>query len=332
MSVQKRKDKPSNWFSDNPLLESKIAKKVTTGRQFGKMLWYLHCCDPDEDGKNNDGEYDPSYKIMDLKNDLEKRWSSLFIPGQQLSLDETLLRAFGRMKFKVRIISKAARYGIKLYVVTDAVTSFVLGIIVYTGKFTYLEATTESFKKTVQVVQQLCEPFRGTFRTIYIDRFYSSVDLLKQLEDMKLYTTGTVLSNRIPKQLSIAKSSKEFMALNRGDSICHTFHYKTLSGENKRAGLVAWKDRNIVYCLTNDTSTVEMGECKRRSQGGIITLKCPEVISKYNQYMGGVDVADMCRLHCNSTIMGQNRWWLKLFFYLLDAGTSNALVISTMKQ
>jgi hypothetical protein len=83
----------------------------------------------------------------------------------------------------------------------------------------------------------------------------------------------------------------------------------------------------MVYCLTNDTSTVETGECKRRGQGGIITLKRPEVISKYNQYMGGVDVADMRRLHCNSTIMGQNRWWLKLFFYLLDAGTSNALVL-----
>ena len=42
--------------------------------------------------------------------------------------------------------------------------------------------------------------------------------------------------------------------------------------------------------------------------------------------MGGVDVADMRRLHCNSTVMGQNRWWLKLFFYLLDASTSNAVV------
>jgi hypothetical protein len=58
--------------------------------------------------------------------------------------------------------------------------------------------------------------------------------------------------------------------------------------------LVAWKDRNMVYYLTNDTSTVEMGECKRRGgQGGIITLKRPEVISKYNQYMGGVNVANM---------------------------------------
>ena len=37
-------------------------------------------------------------------------------------------------------------------------------------------------------------------------------------------------------------------------------------------------------------------------------------------------MADMQRLHCNSTIMGQNRWWLKLF-YLLDVGTCNALVL-----
>jgi hypothetical protein len=98
MSVQKRKDKPSDWFSDNPLLESKIAKRVTTGRKFGKMLQNLHCCDPNEDGKNNDGEYDPSSKIMDLKSELEKRWTTIFIPGQQLSLDETLLWAFGCMK------------------------------------------------------------------------------------------------------------------------------------------------------------------------------------------------------------------------------------------
>jgi hypothetical protein len=43
--------------------------------------------------------------------------------------------------------------------------------------------------------------------------------------------------------------------------------------------------------------------------------------------MGGVDLADMRCLHGNSTKMGQNRWWLILFFYLLDVGTSSALVL-----
>jgi len=153
------------------------------------------------------------------------------------------------------------------------------------------------------------------------------IDLLKQLEDMQLYMTGTVLSNRIPKHITIAKSSRQFKTLNRGDAVNHLLKYKTLKGEMKEAGLVAWKDRNMVYCMTNDTSTIPTDECRRRGFGGIIRIKRPEVISKYNRYMGGVDVADMRRLHCNSTIMGLNRWWLKLFFYLLDAGTSNALVV-----
>ena len=67
-------------------------------------------------------DYDPAYKVAEMKNYLENRYNVLFIPGQQLSLDETLIRAFGRIEFKVRIVTKAARYGIKWYVITDAVT------------------------------------------------------------------------------------------------------------------------------------------------------------------------------------------------------------------
>ena len=152
------------------------------------------------------GEYDPSYKVSEPAKALETtRWNMVFVPGQQLSLDE-----FGRMKVKVRIISKSARYDIKLYVVTDARTSFVLKVLVYTGKFTYQESTSESLKKTVQVVQQLVEPFRGSYRTVYVDRFYTSIDLLKELHEMKLFVTGTILSNRVPKNITIAKSSPQF--------------------------------------------------------------------------------------------------------------------------
>lgn len=107
----------------------------------------------------------------------------------------------------------------------------------------------------------------------------------------------------------------------------HRLKYKDEDGDDSFAGLVCWRDRDIVYCLTNDTNTRTTDSCYRRSKDGIIEIQRPMVISRYNKYMGGVDVADMRRLHCNSTIMGQNRWWLKLFFYLLDVGTSNALVL-----
>jgi hypothetical protein len=79
--------------------------------------------------------------------------------------------------------------------------------------------------------------------------------------------------------------------------------------------------------LSNNTNTFKFDECSHRGSGGIIRIPCHLSIANYNKYMGGVDLADMRRLHCNSTIMCQNRWWLKLFFYLLDVGTSNALIL-----
>jgi DNA polymerase III epsilon subunit-like protein len=180
-AVQKRKDKPSNWFSDNRILECTIIKKIMSGRNFFMILRYLHCCPVTPPV----GDYDPAYKVSELRDYLEDRYTRLFVPGQQLSLDETLIRAFGRIKFKVRIVTKAARYGIKIYVITDAATAYVLRVLIYTGKSTYGSTDDQDKLKTVQVVEKLVEPFVGSYRTVYVDQFYTSIGLLKALEKLK---------------------------------------------------------------------------------------------------------------------------------------------------
>ena len=86
------------------------------------------------------------------------------------------------------------------------------------------------------------------------------------------------------------------------------------NGKKEKAGLVCWMDRDIVYCISNEVNTWEVDSCVQPSKFGLQTLNHLKMISEYNQYMGGVDLVDMCRLHCNSTVMCQNRWWLKLFF------------------
>jgi Transposase IS4 len=88
-----------------------------SGRKFFTMLRYLHCCSMEPQLVGED--YDPAYKVSEMKDNLENQYNVLFIPGPQLSLDETLIRAFSRIKFKVRIVTKAARYGIKLYVIMN---------------------------------------------------------------------------------------------------------------------------------------------------------------------------------------------------------------------
>lgn len=330
--IQKRKDQPYNWFSKDPVRENAVMKKITTGRQFHKMMRYLHLCSLENQPQWNDPQYTPLYKVKEVLEYLEKRYETLYVPGQRLSLDESLIRAFGRIKFKIRIISKSARYGVKLYVLADAATAFVLRVIVYTGKSTYNDndVNSESDQKTVQVVTELCKRFEGTKRTVYVDRFYTSIALMKAMDKMDLYVTGTVMANRVPKECRIAKGSKEFRNMARGAFQKHVFLYTDEQGRERKYGLVCWKDRNIVYGLTSEDNTVDNGTCHRRckrERGGIIKITRPKLIENYNRYMGGVDVADQRRLQCNSTVMGQNRWWLKLFFYMLDVATSNALVL-----
>jgi hypothetical protein len=264
-----------------------------SGRKFFTILWYLHFCSMENQPVGDN--YDPTYKVKEIKDYLEDQYNRLFIPGQQLSLDETLIWAFGRIKFKVRIVMKAARYGIKLYVITDAVTVFVLKVVIYTGKTTYSAMTEQQDKKkTVQVVEQLVEPFVGSFRTIYVDRFYTSVDLLKSLANRNLYLTGTMLANRIPLSIRTAKTSATFKNMNRGNAIkCRQTCRREKKGATFHAGLVCWRDRNMVYCLSNDTNNFEFDKCSRRGIGGIIKIPSPLSIANYNKYMGGVDLANM---------------------------------------
>jgi hypothetical protein len=68
--------------------------KVVSSWKFFNILRYLHCClvvnhDPTAE------DYDPSYKIAEVRDYLETRYIQLFVPGQQLLLDETLICAFG---------------------------------------------------------------------------------------------------------------------------------------------------------------------------------------------------------------------------------------------
>jgi hypothetical protein len=43
--------------------------------------------------------------------------------------------------------------------------------------------------------------------------------------------------------------------------------------------------------------------------------------------MGVVDLVNLDRLHCNSTIMGQYKWWLKLFFTLSASSSASPFFI-----
>jgi len=89
-----------------------------------------------------------------------------------------------------------------------------------------------------------------------------------------------------------------------------------------------WQDAKPVYYLTTMCDPRQPNDiARRRSKEGTIEVQRPEAISFYNQTMGGVDLADQRRATAPVGIPRLRRWWLQLFFWLLDCSIENARVL-----
>ena len=65
---------------------------------------------------------------------------------------------------------------------------------------------------------------------------------------------------------------------------------------------------------------------RRNKDGTRSYIECPESIKLYNSYMRGVDVFDS-RRKTYSCSRKSKKWWLRLFYFLLDAATANAYIL-----
>jgi len=65
-------------------------------------------------------------KIGTVVETLRKKFKSIFIPHQNLCIDESIVEWKGRLTFKQYIPSKRHRFGIKLFVLCDCKSGFVL--------------------------------------------------------------------------------------------------------------------------------------------------------------------------------------------------------------
>lgn len=53
---------------------------------------------------------------------------------------------------------------------------------------------------------------------------------------------------------------------------------------------------------------------------------CPQAIVDYNKYIGGVDRFDQ-RMATNCIAWKSRTWWMKLFYYFMDAAIVNAFIL-----
>lgn len=225
--------------------------------------------------------------------------------GQNVTIDEMLPGFRGRCGFRQYIPSKPNKYGIKIFCLSDAKLFYAANMEIYCGQ--QPEGPFKQSNSAADVVMRLSEPIFHSGRNITGDNWFTSLELVKQLENKKLSYVGTIRKNKreIPPSFVSPKDRNVY------DSIFGYSQNETL------VSYVPKKGKTVVLLSSMHVSSNEVADD---------TKKKPEIIQFYNATKSGVDVLDkLCATY--NVSRSTKRWPMVIFFHLLNVGGVNSRVI-----
>ncbi|UYV66526.1 hypothetical protein LAZ67_4001961 [Cordylochernes scorpioides] len=230
----------------------------------------------------------------------------MYSPGEYLTIDEKLIPFRGKCNFRQYIPNKPAKYGLKIYMMSDAHTFYTVNMEPYVGNN---RGPFYKSNASDDVVKRLVEPVSGTKRNITTDNWYTSFPLAQSLlTEHNLTLVGTLKKNK--KEIPV-----EFLP-NRNRPI-----FSSIFGFNENTTLVSYvpkKSKSVILLSTmHSTMTIDEDTGDKMK---------PEIVTFYNQTKIGVDVVDQMS-GTYSVGRRTRRWPLCIFFDLVNVAEINAQVL-----
>lgn len=247
--------------------------------------------------------------VRELYDNVSNTFSLHWTPETHVTVDEQIASYRGRCPIKIYDASKPDKYGIKIYMLCDSNTHYVLSMEPYVRG----ENVPHGHYSGSSIFQRLVSNSdlpRGI--GVCADNFFMDVSLVDWCNDRHLSVLGTVRNNRRSVPPSMRKENL------RGNPEQYTrFVYR------ERCSLVAYipqrhaeRKFKTVLCLSSEhmqgNTDDETGK--------------PESIMAYNMYKAGVDILSWCVKEY--TVKKKNRrWTMRVFEQLLDVSAYNAWII-----
>ncbi|CAG5056292.1 unnamed protein product [Parnassius apollo] len=297
-----QKESFDSYWSTREIIETSFARKHMNRNRFRAIYSCLHLNDNSNYKPRNDPEYDAFFKLRPYFDELCFLCENSFYPNENLTIDEGTCGFRGRVHFRVYNKDKPDKYGMKVYMLCDAETGYILRMVPYVG----------DSKSVETIIAELSEPYFGKWHTIYMDRFFTSPTIADLLWLKETRTVGTVMANRrgLPQVWRQQPLEKAEMAF------CH------------RGNLTAckWKDKRDVLMLTTKHGA-SWTEVDTKAKGVGVTKKVkPDCILDYNHYKIGVDLNDQY-VSYYSLNRKSMKWWKKMFFNLVARSLVNAYIL-----
>lgn len=266
--------------------------------KFAILLQMIHFTDKSQaDPKNR------LYKLGSVINDVMTNSNNCMQPYDSFCINESLIKFIGRLSFKQYIKNKKSKFGIKLFKLCIS-PCYTLAIKVFAGKEANAELNVGS-----KIVLELSEPYLDCGRTLYVDNWYTSIELAESLNDRQTHLVGTLR----PTGNLIQKMSHK-KKLKRGEVISMRSFSNIL--------VLKWKDKRDLYILSTKHNSEMISidhHCKY--------IKKPKVVIDYNLDKSPIDLSDQLSSYSNP-LRCSIKWYKKVVLdTLLNIGVVNSLVL-----
>lgn len=328
MGLDRRPELSMYWRTTCPVMRLPGFAAVMTSRRFSLIHRHLHFSEPEEitsekpsTSTSQPPVTDKLWKIRTFLELIRQNCLRKYNVGRELAIDESMIPFKGRISFRQFIPSKRTRYGIKVWALAESDTSYLANFQIYVGGEPTVLNEECAYGLSTAIVLRLMEPYKGNGHHLYMDNFYTSVQLLELLQRDGTYACGTARTTRkgFPKELILtktgpAKAKRGDMDWSMcGDVLCYS-----------------WYDNKPVYLMsTIHRPEVTPAVCVKRRKSAANPdgeIRCPPLIKDYNKYMGAVDSNDQMRKYYQ-LMRKSNAWYRKIFCYMLEISVHNARVL-----
>lgn len=296
------------WSSDEDK-GVQFVKDAMSRNRFLDIKRNIHLADNNQLDKE-----DKFAKVRPLVDILNANYLKYGVFRHHLSIDEQMVPYFGRHSAKMFLKGKPVRFGFKMWCLTSS-DGYLYQFIPYGGRNP--QKVRKEFGLGEEVVIDLLKVLKTrSAHKIYFDNFFTSYKLLVHLKNEGYFATGTVRENRILK--CPLENNKTIGKKLRGSMDSRYDHVNEI-------GIVRWNDNSVVTVATNCESVQPLVSVKRynRKEKRETLILQPNMIARYNKYMGGVDLHDNAIANYRINIRGK-KWWWPLFINMLDSSVVNA--------
>ena len=121
----------------------------------------------------------------------QNSFKECYKPGKHQAIDEAMIKFKGHLCYIQYLPTKPIQHSIKVWMRCDSESAY---LHEYEAYLSWQQNLPNGL--AYDAVTKLCQSIAGQNHDVYCDNCFTSIPLLKQLLQMKIYPSGTVRSNK----------------------------------------------------------------------------------------------------------------------------------------